>query len=244
MSRTIRYRQIADELRARLQNDEFAPGDLLPSESELGAAHQVSRVTVRRALEQLREEGLVDSRQGFGWFRATAPVAQNLSALSTLEAQLIASGKRSERRVLAFAYVKAPSSVAEVLGTDDVLEVKRCHLADGQPFARVTVWCPAELAHDLSRNDVVAAPFVDLLGVEVAGARQRIGAVGAADADARLLRVPPGSPLLRATRTTFDREGRPVLFAEHVFAAHMTEFVADLPYEPAAWAPAGLRLVE
>ncbi|MCP3937880.1 MAG: GntR family transcriptional regulator [Actinomycetia bacterium] len=244
MARTIRYRQIADELRSRLLTEEFSPGDLLPSESELGSAHEVSRVTVRRALEQLRDEGFVDSRQGFGWFRATSPVAQNLSALSTLDAQLTASGRSSERQVLAFAYVDAPEEVAEVLGTTDVLEVKRCHLADGQPFARVIVWCPASLAHDLSRSDVETAPFVDLLKVNVSGARQHIGAVAASRDDAELLRVPAGSPLLRARRITLDSRGLPVLYAEHVFAAHVTEFVAELPYEPAAWAPAGLQLVE
>ena len=68
--RTIRYQQIADELRARLAAGEYAPGRLLPSEAELSSEFDASRVTVRRALELLRESGLVDARQGFGWFGA------------------------------------------------------------------------------------------------------------------------------------------------------------------------------
>ena len=68
--RTIRYRDIAADLRRRVDEGEFAAGRLLPSESALSATYSASRVTIRKALEDLRSEGLVDSRQGFGWFVA------------------------------------------------------------------------------------------------------------------------------------------------------------------------------
>src|SRR6187431_2746319 len=66
--RTIRYREIADDLRTRVEAGEYVAGRLLPSEAELSARFRASRVTIRRALEALRTEGLVSSRQGFGWF--------------------------------------------------------------------------------------------------------------------------------------------------------------------------------
>ena len=62
--RSIRYQQIAEEVRARLAGGEFGPGEVLPSESSLGAAYDASRVTIRKALEILRAEGLIDARQG------------------------------------------------------------------------------------------------------------------------------------------------------------------------------------
>ena len=68
VGRQLRYQQIADELRRPRGDGEFAEGGLLPSESELAAAYGVSRVTVRRALAELKRAGLVNSRQGFGWF--------------------------------------------------------------------------------------------------------------------------------------------------------------------------------
>ena len=86
--REIRYHEIAADLRSRVEAGEFAAGGLLPSEAELAAAYDASRVTVRRALEALREEGLVDSRQGFGWFVAVDPVRQTLAQLSHDRAQL------------------------------------------------------------------------------------------------------------------------------------------------------------
>ena len=105
--RTIRYREIADALRERVVAGEFAAGRLLPSESALSATYDASRVTVRRALEQFSEEGLVDARQGFGWFVARPPIRQSLGRLATLEDQLAASGIRPERQMLDFAFVAA-----------------------------------------------------------------------------------------------------------------------------------------
>ena len=182
--RAVRYLAIADALRARLST--AAAGSLLPSEAELSEEFDASRVTVRRALELLRDEGLIGARQGFGWFVAGAPVRQELGTLGTIEAQLEASGRRAERRVLEFEFTRPPRRIAELLGTDMTLRVKRLNLADGEPFAIVTVWCPAELGATLSRRDVEARPFYELIGVELRGASQTIGADSADPADATL----------------------------------------------------------
>lgn len=240
--RAVRYLAIADALRSRL--GAAAVGSLLPSEAELSGEFAASRVTVRRALELLRDEGLIGARQGFGWFVAGPPVRQELGRLGTIEDQLEASGRRAERRVLEFEFTRPPAHVAELLGTETALRVKRLNLADGAPFAIVTVWCPAELGASLSRRDVEARPFYELIGVELRGATQTIGADSAEPVDAALLGVPVGSPLLRCARVTTDTTGRPVLVSEHVFPARRTEFVVELPSAPPSTTPTGLRLVD
>lgn len=240
--RTIRYQQIADELRARL--GAVGTGQVLPSESDLSAEFGVSRVTIRRALEILREQGLVDARQGFGWYVAGEPLRQRLDELDTIEGQLERRGVKPERRVIEFAYRTAPTRVAEVLGTDQVLRVKRLNLADGEPFALVTVWCPADLAQHLSRRDIEQHPFYEVLDVVVRGATQTIGADSVDGADAVLLGVPAASPVLRCERITTDVTGRAVLMSEHVFPARRTVFVVELPSAEPSVLPSGLRLVE
>ena len=240
--RTIRYQEIANTLRDRVH--EVGPGHVLPSESDLSAEFKVSRVTVRRALETLRDEGLVESRQGFGWFVSTAPLQQRLHSLDTIERQLEERGVSAQRKILEFAFVDAPPHVAAQLGSEHVLRVKRLNLADGAPFAVVTVWCPAELGQHLSRRDVERKPFYELLGVELRGATQTIGAAAAVAADATLLAVPVGSPVLRCERLTTTIAGEPVLLSEHIFPAHRTEFVVDLPQAEPSIVPSGLRLVE
>jgi GntR family transcriptional regulator len=240
--RRIRYQEIAAELRARAA---AAPaGSLLPSEAELSAEFGASRVTVRRALELVREDGLIAARQGFGWFVATEPVRQRLEHLGTIEDQLHDSGRRGERKVIEFAFVAPPERVRRILDVDQVLRVKRVNFADGEPFAVVTVWCPAELGSSLSREDVERRPFYELLDRPLRGATQTIGADAAEAAEANLLGVPIGAPLLRCQRVTTDTTGRPVLMSEHVFPAHRTEFVVELPLAEPSTTPAGLRLVE
>jgi GntR family transcriptional regulator len=242
--REVRYRAIADELRGRVESGELGAGRLLPSESELSGAYGVSRVTVRKALDLLRDEGLIDARQGFGWFVATDPVRQALGRLGTIEEQLEQLGVGSERRVVGFRFVAAPARVRQVLSADAVLEVRRVNLADGQPFARVTVWCPEELGARLSHADVEKVPFYELIGVAIGGATQTIGAAAAHAVDAELLAVPVGSPVLRCERVTRDVDDTPVLVSEHIFPAHRTEFVVDLPRFEPSMGPSGLRLVE
>jgi GntR family transcriptional regulator len=241
--RRIRYSEIADVMRSRV--GDAAPGTVLPSESELSAEFQASRVTVRRALEIIRDEGLISARQGFGWFVPVEPVRQHLTRLGTIEDQLEDSGRNSARRIEEFAFTAPPAHVAAILsGANEVLRVKRVNLADGEPFAVVTVWCPAALGRSLSRADVERRPFYELLGIELRGATQTIGADSAEARDAALLNVPVGSPLLRCLRVTTNIDGVPVLVSEHLFPAHRTEFVVDLPQAAPSMTPSGLRLVE
>jgi GntR family transcriptional regulator len=240
--RHIRYQEIAQELRERAL---AAPaGSVLASEADLSTEFGASRVTVRRALEVLRDEGLLAARQGFGWFVATEPVPQSLQSLATIESHVEGVGKLSERKIEEFAYEEAPALVRQVLGVAEVLRVKRVNLADGEPFAVVTVWCPAHLGSHLSRRDVERRPFYELLDVALRGATQTIAADLVDPDDARLLGVPAGSPILRCRRVTTDRTGQPVLMSEHVFPAHRTEFVVDLPQAEPSMTPIGLRIVD
>lgn len=242
--REIRYRKIADELRDQVERGDFGAARLLPSESELSATYRASRVTVRKALEALRDEGLIDARQGLGWFVAADPLRQSLGRLGTIESQLSESGLEPVRRILEFGFVDAPPAARRALGADTVLQVRRLNLADGEPFARVTVWCPEHLGRSLSKADVERSPFYELLPVPLGGATQTIGAAAATAEDAALLEIPPGSPVLVCERVTRTADGEAVLCSEHVFPAHLTEFVVDLPHVEPSIAPTGLRLVE
>ncbi len=241
MARSFRYQEIAEAIRFDVTEGVLEVGQLLPSESELSAAHHVSRVTIRRALEQLRDEGLVDSRQGFGWFVGGGPIRQSLTSLETIEDQLADAGRTSQRRVLRFGFVVAPSEVAALLDAE-VLEVVRLNLADDEPFAHVTVWCKASLGADLSRSDVEESTFVDLLSDRLGHATQVISAVAADASTAAALRVDEGSPLLRVRRVTTDLGGGNALVSEHLYPAHRTEFEVTLSGPTGE--PTGLRLVE
>ena len=239
----VRYQEIAGELRELVRDR--AAGTLLPSESELSARFGASRVTVRRALEVVRDEGLVAARQGFGWFVATEPVRQRLEHLGTIEEQLEAGGRRAERRVTEFAFVDSPAHVEQ-----------RARRRPGaarqaaQPRRRRAVRRRHRVVPGRARPAAVArrtsssTRSTSCSAIPLRGATQTIGADAAEPADAALLGVPVGAPLLRCQRVTTDTTGRPVLMSEHLFPAHRTEFVVELPLAEPSLTPAGLRLVE
>ncbi len=242
---------MAESLRSDIESGAYGDGGLLPSEAAIGARFEVSRVTVRKALELLRADGLVESRQGLGWLVASEPIPQTLDALVSIERHLTDTGRTSRREITDFGFVEAPPGPARTLG-QRVLEVGRVNLVDGQPFARVVVWCREDLGAELSRADVARSSFYDLLDQRPGRAVQTIGAEAIQPADADLLGVPVDSPVLVVRRTTFDTEDRAMLVSEHRFPGHLTEFVAELAPSPADWpaveapgaASPGLRLVD
>jgi GntR family transcriptional regulator len=241
MARILLYQAVAAALREEIEAEGYGPGALLPSEGALASKFAVSRETVRRALEELKAAGHIDSRQGFGWYLVASPLRQSLDALRSVDAQFLAAGRRPERRLLSFAFAECEGRPAQSLGTSRLLVISRLNLADGEPISRNTAWVPEDLALDLSRLDVERHSLHDLLGVELGGAEQVISAVAASADDAGLLGLPVGSPLLRAERTTRSVAGRPVLFSEAVHNPLVTEFAVDLP--AAAVDAPGLRLV-
>ncbi|MEL7155625.1 MAG: GntR family transcriptional regulator [Actinomycetota bacterium] len=243
--RPIRYQQIADDLRHRIASGRYRPGQVLPSEAALGAEHDASRVTIRKALELLRTDGLVESRQGYGWSVAGRPLVQPLAGLVTIERQLELSGRSSERRILDFRFLDAPDRAAEHLGPR-VLEVRRLNLADGEPLARVTVWCREDLAAPLSKAAVEQSSFLELVDERPVRATQTMRARIVDGADAELLGLPAGAAVLEVHRVTYGRGEAAILVSEHVFPGHLTELVAELPWNEAheAAPPPGLRLVD
>jgi GntR family transcriptional regulator len=115
---STRFGQLAQELRSRIALGEFGDSGALESEAVLGRRHGVSRVTVRRALEELRGQGLVESRRGAGWFVAGSSFHQTL-AMGTFRHATSAvtdAGKQVVRRVVEFGYRPVPPAIAVGLG--------------------------------------------------------------------------------------------------------------------------------
>ena len=225
--RELRYVALGAELRRRISVGEYRR--LLPSEAELCSEHGVSRVTVRKALAELKREGVVESRQGFGWSVVAPPLPQSLRDLTTLERQIRVAGRSPSREILRLASVPTPPRLVELLGRGPVLEIERVDRVDGQPFATATVWVRAEVTVGVTARSLERRPLSEQLAVALGGATQTLGAVAASAQEARLLRVPKGTPLLRCDRTTTDAAGHPVLRSEALYNPLVTEFVADLP---------------
>ncbi|MDA8116818.1 MAG: GntR family transcriptional regulator [Actinomycetota bacterium] len=244
-----RYIEIAEHLRREIASGAIVPGGVLPSEAKLSRQHRASRITVRKALEVLRGERLVEPRQGYGWLVVANPLRQSLGRFMTIEAQMEELGVIPSRKIISASVEPAQGRLKEILGEGELLVLTRLNLADGAPFARVTVWVPASLGAQFSIPELEEHSFYQLLGesgdlpAPLARAVQTIAAVAMEKEDAKLLGVPTDSPALRCERTTYDDSGRAVLFSVSVFPGHKTEFVTVLTDEAESMAPSGVRLV-
>lgn len=245
----MRYLEVAESIRSLIAAGEYGPGGVLPSEAELGRRFRASRVTVRKALDQLRDEGIVTSRRGSGWFVAADPLRVALGRFTTVEGALEAAGVEARREILDFAFEPASPAVARALALDDgatVLRVLRRNLADAVPFGLVTVWVLGQVGDRVTRHDAQTSTFYELLaglGVRLGSATQSITAALASEEEAGRLDVRPGTPILLCRRLTHDIGGSPVLYSEHRYPAHRASFEVELPrVAPAGEGPVGLRL--
>ena len=242
--RRIRYQEIADDLRRA--GDRVTGGFVAAVGGRaVGRVRRQSRVTIRRALELVREDGLIAARQGFGWFVAGEPVRQTLRIARH---DRVAAGGRRQAVGAQDRGVRlrgAAERVRKVLGVDQVLRVKRVNLADGEPFAVVTVWCPAEPRREPVRAGTWSGARSTSCSTSSCEARPRPSAPTSSTSPTRSCSACPS--VRRCCAASGSRPtgaGEPVLVSEHMFPAHRTEFVVELPQAEPSMTPSGLRLVD
>jgi GntR family transcriptional regulator len=215
----MKYAQIAAQIEAAIADGDLEPGDRLPPERELAAAHGVSRMTVRQALQTLETRGLLRrfvGRSG-GSFVAQPKLERDLGTFSGLSEQLRRQGVAAGARVVS----------ARIAGDD--VEIVRVRLADGEPFALERSCFPAERFGGLLALDLTGSLY-ELLGehFDAAPVRsvERIEPVLAGEEEAAELAVAPGAPLMLVHRTAYDAAGLAVEVARDVFRGDRTRIVA------------------
>ncbi len=216
--RLPRYERLRDHIAGQITSQTWRPGDPIPSESELAASHGVSIGTVRKAIDRLVAEGLLDRQQGRGTYVRRAKFNSSLFRFFRFHSE---TGERRvpEARILHRKLVAAPSAAASALRLregDDVINISRLRLIDGEPLLAEDIWL--EAARFRAILDLDTAVFGDLLyplyeersGQIVATADEVLTVEAASRMQARLLGRPAGAPLIVIDRTAFDPERRPI----------------------------------
>ncbi|MDX1416930.1 MAG: GntR family transcriptional regulator [Candidatus Promineifilaceae bacterium] len=215
------YRQLYEILRRDIIEGQRAPGELLPSESELIDRYEVSRITVRQAMDLLVQDGLVYRRRGRGTFVATPKIEQGLTQIISFSEDMRRRGFHAETAVLDSTLLKADKEIAEKLEVvvgEEIARLERLRLADAEPLSieishLVHRLCPGVLAGDYARS-----PLRELLerhyDLRLVRATQVIRAIGASDDVAHKLSIHPGAPLFYIERVSFSQYNRPVEFLE------------------------------
>ena len=225
-SPTPLYHQIFSLLRGQIYDGQHPGGSFLPSEQELSAEFNVSRITAKRALDELAADGLVVREQGRGTRVCINTHSTSVrGSVKGLVHSLRANGRGSVQ-LLDFDYLPASEAIAAQLGLNVGDEVQRAiriwHGEEG-PFSHLTTFVPGRLGRSWTGEDLMRRPLISLLentGVTIARAEERITAVLADAVVAARLAVDAGAPLLMITRTVFDTQDRSV---EHLTALYPPE---------------------
>ncbi|MGW6456290.1 GntR family transcriptional regulator [Streptomyces sp. NPDC055078] len=242
------YLRVADLLRQRVTDQEWVPGDRLPSRSHLAAEIGVGENVVRRAQELLISQGVLEGRAGSGTYVAERQERLRLvrsdyreqAGGSPFQADMSALGKTGTWESRSDVKVSAPADIAARLGiAEDDLCVRTSYefLADGKPVQLSTSWEP----YDLTARTLIVLPeggpyagrgVVDRMaeiGVTVTHAVERPEPGHANAEEATLLGVQRDALVTRIKRTYYSDDGRPVETADIVVPAALCEIVYEVP---------------
>jgi GntR family transcriptional regulator len=244
--RRPKYQRIADTLREAIRSGEYGPGDRLPGENDLMAAHGVARMTARQALSVLRDEGVAEARKGAGVFvREFRPLRRR--GIQRLAQQQWGNGRSIwstdiENRSLDVDQVTvseeaAPDSVAAVLDLADEETVRvrrRRFVLDGKPVLLATSYLPASLVAGSAITQEDTGPggmYARLaeLGYKPVHFREEVRSRMPSQDEATQLAMSAGTPVILVCRTAFTAEGRPVEINEMTLdaASYILEYDFD-----------------
>lgn len=231
---TTRYHQVYVTLRGWISDGSLPAGARLPAEHELCATFGVSRITIRRAVDDLVSEGLVRRLQGKGTFvEATAQRAISAD-LSGLTARVSGLGKATEVMDLSAAWITADVALAaalEITVGEQVHKSSRVRAAGGERLGLVTVWLPSTVGKAVEASgysDRTMLEAIETCGFVIGRGEQVLGAILAGVDTARSLQIGVGAPLVRLQRVIRDEQGRLLERVEALWRADRYEYRMEL----------------
>lgn len=216
------YHQLAEQLSTAIGNGQLQPGDPFENEIALAERLNVSRPTVRRAIQELVNQGLLLRRRGLGTTVANRKVHRR-AELTSLYDDLKRDGGRPATKVLSHELVrdKHVAAALDLPPDTELLSIVRLRLSDDRPLAVLRNWLPPA-CNDITPEQLEAEGLYAVLrerGLRPVVAHQSIGARTPTAAERRHLQLKPSEPVLTMTRSAFDAIGNAVEYGNHCYRA-------------------------
>lgn len=234
------YYQIKHTIKNWIINKEFNPGEKIPSENELADKFNVNRLTVRQAISQLVQEGLLISKRGEGTFVTHDPKLINTFSLefTGFMDDLFYQVSKSKTKSVEIREIAVSKLIREKLELDDeekkVVEIQRVRFLEEKPFAYTINYLPNEIGKKISRKDLYKRPLLQImeedLHIEFDEAFQTIEASFIDKQLAEKLGVPSGSPVLFVERIMYTKQGKPVEFVQSSYRGDLYKYIVRLKY--------------
>src|SRR6266403_1497498 len=239
MSPSPLYSRVESVLAADLASGSLPPGSQLPPEDGLIQRFKVSRTTVRKAIQNLIERGLVEVRRGKGTFVTRPKITQELTELTGFVEDMQVLGRNPTARLLDKRIVAADETVALHLALAPgtlVVRLRRARLADGVAMSFDETYLPRDIGEKVADNDLEAEPVFALLeekyDTPLVEAEYKLEAAAADPVAAQALQVPNGSPIFLIERTSYTTGNRPVDYERLHYRGDLIRFVTRLARRP------------
>ncbi len=219
-----RHAQISQWLRKQIEEGDFNPDEKLPSENELAKKFDVSRVTIRRALQTLESESMIYRCQGLGSFVSDNRTPHNLVQLTDFNEDMAKAGLKASSKVKKISTEDAPEWLLEFLEIEEgtkVMRIDRLRLGDGEPVAFDSTWLPILYGQLLDEEKLQESTIYKQLeenyDIPIVRGSYRITAELADEELSGHLKVTEGAPLLVIDRISFTIGNKPVYYQKRYY---------------------------
>jgi GntR family transcriptional regulator len=229
------YHQLKEILKEKIESRDWVPGEKIPSENELTSQYDISRNTVKKALDDLVQDGLLKRIQGKGTFVSKPKLEQSLTGFYSFSKVMKAQGLNPKDIILSIEKKAAKLSIARQLQIPEgeaVIELKRLRCANDEPIILETSYIPCDLVNELSHSDLEETSLYDYmeqeLGIYVTSAKEIFEPVLIRDYESRYLEVEEGFPALLLDRIAYNSDKRPVEFCRSIVRGDRCRFYTEL----------------
>lgn len=219
------YIQLKEKLLEDIENN-YKPNDIIPPEGKLEEIYKVSRITVRKAIEELEKEDIVVKKQGKGTYVKEKTVLYDANMITSLTQRLAKQNRILTTKSKSFEIITKDEEhfAKELLGSDTLLCMKRTRLLEGTPFALMTNYFDIKKVPTLEKNfnqESLYAFIKEEYSIELFSSDETVEAIAANKLQSEQLEIKIGTPLLSLKRLSYDKNGTPTEFSHLLIKANM-----------------------
>lgn len=218
--RIAQYKQIENDLLEEINLGYYKKGDLIPTELELSHTYQVSRVTVRKATDNLVAKGILSRIAGVGTFVSGSAITRNQPPIQGFTALMEEQGQTTTTRVDVFTLQKAPSNIASILGIDkdeSIYYIHRLRFGDDQLLQMETTYMSARLYPDISIQILESSKyhyFEQVKGIKIAFSHHTVTPILPSKQTAEQFGITQDTPIIKVANVTHLENGQIMDYTE------------------------------
>lgn len=227
------YIQIHDQIRQQIEDGKWLVGDRLPSERELSITFNVSRMTLRQAIQTLSDEGILERRIGSGTYVAREKVQEKMTGTTSFSEIMLAQGKTPSSKTVSYFLTSPSSSEMEKLHLtpkDKIIRMERIRYADNLPICFEVASIPHQLVKDFTKKGITESLYQTLKENSdntIDKAEQKVTAVVASERIAELLEIKKGEPILRVKQISYLGDGQAFEYVRSQYVGSRFEFFLE-----------------